>query len=85
MDLGDGPIAMMAATARGTPRPVSIGEKVGDFTFVAAQGETLTLEWKGQQFEATEAELIQTIFPHPTLSESMHEAVLGAWGRSLNI
>ena len=57
MDLGDGPIAMMAATARGTPRPVSIGEKVGDFTFVAAQGETLTLEWKGQQFEATEAEL----------------------------
>ena len=57
MDLGDGPIAMMAASAKGTPRPVVVGEKVGDFTFVAAQGETLTLEWKGQQFEATEAEL----------------------------
>ena len=57
MDLGDGPIAMMAASANGTPRPVVVGEKVGDFTFVAAQGETLTLEWKGQQFEATEAEL----------------------------
>ena len=57
MDLGDGPIAMMAASAKGTPRPVAIGEKVGDFTFVAAQGETLTLEWNGQQFEATEAEL----------------------------
>ncbi len=57
MDLGDGPIAMMAATANGTPRPVEIGEKVGDFTFLAAQGDTLTLEWKGQQFEATEAEL----------------------------
>ncbi len=57
MDLGDGPIAMMAASANGTPRPVAAGEKVGDFTFVAAQGETLTLEWNGQQFEATEAEL----------------------------
>ena len=57
MDLGDGPIAMMAASAKGTPRPVTVGEKVGDFTFVAAQGETLTLEWNGQRFEATEAEL----------------------------
>ena len=57
MDLGDGPIAMMAASAKGTPRPVTVGEKVGDFTFVAAQGETLTLEWNGQRFEASEAEL----------------------------
>jgi hypothetical protein len=57
MDLGSGPIAMMAATAKGTPRAVGIGEKVGEFTFLAAQGDTLTLEWKGQQFEATEAEL----------------------------
>ena len=57
MDLGDGPIAMMAASAKGTPRPVAAGEKVGDFTFVGAQGEILTLEWNGQRFEATEAEL----------------------------
>lgn len=30
--------------------------------------------------ESTEAELIQTIFPHPTLSEMMHESVLDAYG-----
>ena len=35
--------------------------------------------------ETTEAELIGTIFPHPTLSESMHESVLSAYGRELNI
>jgi dihydrolipoamide dehydrogenase len=38
-----------------------------------------------QGLETTEAELMRTIFPHPTLSESMHEAVLDAWGRALNI
>ncbi len=35
--------------------------------------------------EATEAELIETIFPHPTLSEAMHESVLAAFGRALHI
>ena len=35
--------------------------------------------------EATEAELIATIFPHPTQSEMMHESVLDAWGRALHI
>ncbi|EPY02292.1 dihydrolipoyl dehydrogenase [Magnetospirillum fulvum] len=35
--------------------------------------------------EATEAELIATIFPHPTLSEAMHEAVLAAFGRALHV
>ena len=35
--------------------------------------------------EATEAELQSTIFPHPTLSEMMHEAVLAADGRPLHI
>ena len=34
--------------------------------------------------EATEEELMQTIFPHPTLSEGMHEAVLDAYGRGLH-
>ncbi len=38
-----------------------------------------------RQCEATEAELMQTIFPHPTLSESMHESVLDAYGRVLHI
>ncbi|HRO57599.1 MAG TPA: dihydrolipoyl dehydrogenase [Burkholderiaceae bacterium] len=35
--------------------------------------------------EATEAELIETVFPHPTLSEAMHESVLAAFGRPLHI
>ena len=34
--------------------------------------------------EATEAELIATIFPHPTLSESMHESVLDAFDRAIH-
>ena len=34
--------------------------------------------------EATEAELIHTIFPHPTLSEMMHEAALDAYGRAIH-
>lgn len=34
--------------------------------------------------EATEADLIDTIFPHPSLSEAMHEAVLAAFGRALH-
>ena len=35
--------------------------------------------------ETTEAELMQTIFPHPTLSEMMHEAVLDAYGQTLHV
>ena len=33
----------------------------------------------------TEAELIHTVFPHPTLSETMHESVLAAYGRALHV
>ena len=35
--------------------------------------------------ETTEAELMHSVFPHPTLSEMMGEAVLDAYGRALNI
>jgi dihydrolipoamide dehydrogenase len=35
--------------------------------------------------EATEAELIATCFPHPTMSEAMHEATLAAYGRAIHI
>ncbi|HEY7457172.1 MAG TPA: dihydrolipoyl dehydrogenase [Xanthobacteraceae bacterium] len=35
--------------------------------------------------ETTEAELMQTVFPHPTLSEMMHEAVLDAYGQVLHV
>ncbi len=39
----------------------------------------------GRTLETTEAELIATVFPHPTLSEAMHEAVLDAFGRVIHI
>ena len=37
------------------------------------------------KLETTEEELMHTIFPHPTLSETMHESVLDAWGRAIHI
>ncbi len=39
----------------------------------------------GKVLETTEAELMQTVFPHPTISESMHESVLAAYGRAVHI
>ena len=44
------------------------------------QGFTLAIT-----LEATEAELMATVFPHPTLSEVMHESVLDAFGRAIHI
>jgi dihydrolipoamide dehydrogenase len=44
------------------------------------QGFTLAMT-----LEATEAEIFATVFPHPTLSEVMHEASLAAYGRPLHI
>ena len=38
----------------------------------------------GRQLETTEADLMNTVFPHPTLSEMMHESVLDAWGRAIH-
>ena len=57
MDFGDGPIAMMSETARGTPLPVAVGEKVGEFTFLAALNDRITLEWSGRRFEVAHDEL----------------------------
>ena len=37
-----------------------------------------------RQMEATEEDLMATIFPHPTLSEMMHEATLAAYGRAIH-
>ena len=36
------------------------------------------------KLEATEEDIINTIFPHPTLSESIHESVLSAFNRSIH-
>jgi dihydrolipoamide dehydrogenase len=35
--------------------------------------------------ETTEEELMHTVFPHPTVSEAMHESVLAAYGRAIHI
>jgi len=53
-----------------------VGEEVTEMI----QGFTIA-----QHLETTEADLIATIMPHPTMSESMHEAVLAAWGRALHL
>ncbi len=37
-----------------------------------------------QRLETTEAELMHTVFAHPTLSEAMHESVLDAYGRAIH-
>jgi dihydrolipoamide dehydrogenase len=39
----------------------------------------------GRSLETTEEDLMNTVFPHPTMSEMMHEAVLDAYGRALHI
>lgn len=39
----------------------------------------------GRRLETTEQELMDTVFPHPTLSEAMHESVLEAYGRAIHI
>ena len=38
----------------------------------------------GIALETTEAEMMQTVFPHPTVSEAMHESVLDAYGRAIH-
>ena len=37
------------------------------------------------QLEATEEDLMRTVFPHPTLSEMMGESALAAYGRALHL
>jgi dihydrolipoyl dehydrogenase len=39
----------------------------------------------GRQLETTEEDLMHTVFPHPTLSEMMHESVLDAYGKAIHI
>jgi len=39
----------------------------------------------GRTLETTEAELMHSVFPHPTISESMHESVLAAYGKAIHI
>jgi dihydrolipoamide dehydrogenase len=83
----------------GNGKAIAMGEPEGmvKTVFDAKTGELLGAHMVGAEvteliqgyaiartLETTEAELIRTIFPHPTISETMHEAVLDAYGRALH-
>ncbi len=61
------------------------GELLGAHMCGAEVTELIQGYTVGKVLETTEAELMQTVFPHPTLSEMMHESVLAAYGRALHI
>jgi dihydrolipoamide dehydrogenase len=84
----------------GNGKAIALGEPEGFIktVFDAATGELLGAHMVGAEvteliqgyvigktLETTEAELMATVFPHPTLSEMMHESVLAAYGRALHI
>ena len=83
----------------GNGKAIALGEAEGfvKTIFDATTGELLGAHMVGaevteliqgyviaRQLETTEAELMETVFAHPTLSEMMHESVLGAYGRALH-
>ena len=61
------------------------GELLGAHMCGAEVTELIQGYTVGKVLETTEAELMGTIFPHPTLSEMMHESVLAAYGRAVHI
>jgi dihydrolipoamide dehydrogenase len=61
------------------------GELLGAHMIGAEVTELIQGYVVGKTLETTEVELMQSIFPHPTLSEMMHESVLAAYGRALHI
>jgi dihydrolipoamide dehydrogenase len=84
----------------GNGKAIALGEPEGmvKTVFDAQTGELLGAHMIGAEvteliqgytiaktLETTEAELMHTIFPHPTLSEMMHEAVLDAYGRVIHV
>ncbi len=60
------------------------GELLGAHMIGAEVTELIQGYVVGRQLETTEEDLMQTVFPHPTLSEMMHEAVLDAYGRAIH-
>ena len=83
----------------GNGKAIALGEPEGliKTVFDAKTGELLGAHMIGAEvteliqgyavaktLESTEAELMETVFPHPTLSEMMHEAVLDAYGRVIH-
>jgi dihydrolipoamide dehydrogenase len=60
------------------------GELLGAHMVGAEVTELIQGYVVGRTLETTESELMETVFPHPTLSEMMHEAVLDAYGRAIH-
>lgn len=84
----------------GNGKAIALGEPDGliKTIFDAKTGELLGAHMVGAEvteliqgfvvamnLETTEEELIHTVFPHPTLSEMMHESVMSAYGRAIHI
>ena len=64
---------------------VETGELLGAHMVGAEVTELIQGYVLGQKLETTEEDLISTVFPHPTLSEMMHERVLDAYDRAIHI
>ena len=64
---------------------VDTGELLGAHMVGAEVTELIQGYVLGQKLETTEEDLISTVFPHPTLSEMMHESVLDAYDRAIHI
>ena len=61
------------------------GELLGAHMIGAEVTEMIQGYAIGMTLETTETELMNSVFPHPTLTEMMHESVLAAYGRSIHI
>lgn len=61
------------------------GELLGAHMVGAEVTELIQGYTIGKTAELVEADFMHTVFPHPTLSEMMHESVLGAYGNALHI
>lgn len=61
------------------------GELLGAHMVGAEVTELIQGYVVGRQLETTEEDLMNTVFPHPTLSEMMHESVLDAYGRVIHM
>ncbi|MCX7560050.1 dihydrolipoyl dehydrogenase [Sulfitobacter sp. F26204] len=61
------------------------GELLGAHMIGAEVTELIQGYVVGRQLETTEEDLMNTVFPHPTLSEMMHESVLDAYDRVIHV
>jgi dihydrolipoamide dehydrogenase len=61
------------------------GELLGAHMIGAEVTELIQGYVIGRQLETTEQDLMETVFPHPTLSEMMHESVLDAFDQVIHV